>query len=201
MALLARAPRAARILTRRPSILLHVHRDGLDALAGQDRAFATELVQQTRTRMMQNLLSTSPLLQAISPDERGPLMRRLQLRSFEAGASLIVQGEPVPGLHLIASGQVRIVHHDAEQELHLAKLGPGQSVGEIGLVLRRSAGAEVVADYPTVTLYMGKETLMGLIEEAPRLLAELYALAVGRDEETSRAVSEEAASVTELIPV
>ena len=70
----------------------------------------------------------------------------------------------------------------------IATLGVGETVGEVALVLRRKANADVVAVHPTVTLWLPKDELLDLVRHHPQILAGLYFLAIERDEETSTAL-------------
>jgi cAMP-dependent protein kinase regulator len=201
MALLSRAPRAASVITRRPSILLVGRKDALDAVAEREPEVAVELATHCRRRMVQNLVRTSPILSAVQPDERPALVERFETRVYEKGDKLISEGGNPTGLHLIASGEVAVVRLESGEPFVLATLGPGDIVGEVALVLRRSSSADVVAVHPTVTLHLATEKFMSLIREHPTILAELYELAVKRDDETRSIVAQEAASADDYVLV
>ena len=79
----------------------------------------------------------------------------------------------------------------------IATLGVGETVGEVALVLRRKANADVVAVHPTVTLHLPREDFLDLIRDHPAILAGLYLAAVERDEETSSVLSSAAAAPAE----
>ncbi|MFX7914659.1 cyclic nucleotide-binding domain-containing protein, partial [Acinetobacter baumannii] len=72
-------------------------------------------------------------------------------------------------------------HEDGGEGFVISTLGVGQVVGEVAVVLRRKANADVVAVTPTVTLHLPREDFMGLIREHPAIVASLYLLAVERD--------------------
>jgi CRP-like cAMP-binding protein len=201
MALLSRAPRAASVIACRPSIILVGRKDALDAVAEREPEVAIELANHCRRRMVQNLVRTSPILSAVQPDERPALVERFETRVYEKGEKLISEGENPTGLHLIASGEVAVVRIEAGEPFVLATLGPGDIVGEVALVLRRSSSADVVAVHPTVTLHLATEKFMSLIREHPTILAELYDLAVKRDDETRSIVAQEAASADDYVLV
>ena len=65
----------------------------------------------------------------------------------EAGEKVVTQGTQPEGLHLIALGEVAIVHQDKSDGTNtiVAKLGPGEVVGEVALVLRRPAITDVTS--------------------------------------------------------
>lgn len=186
MALLSRAPRAASVVACRPSILLVARRDALEQVAEKRPAVGVELAAHCRRRMVANLVRTSKVLLSVAPKERPALVERFETKVFEKGEKLIVDGKDASGLHLIASGEVAVIgREDGGENFVLATLGVGETVGEVALVLRRKANADVVAVHPTVTLHLPREDFLGLIRDHPAILAGLYFCAVERDEETS----------------
>ena len=76
-------------------------------------------------------------------------------------------------------------------------LGAGDVVGEVALVFRRDANADVVAVHPTVTLHLPREEFVSLIREHPAILHGLYILAVERDDETSSVLATSTLSVSD----
>jgi CRP-like cAMP-binding protein len=188
MALLSRAPRAARVSTTRASILLVAKRDALEAAAQRRSEVGTELAAHCRRRMVTNLARTSPVLVSVPPQERTTLVERFETRIYEKGDKLVHQGMDVPGLHLVASGEVAVVAHDGEEAMVIATLPAGETVGEVALVLRRKANADVIAVHPTVTLFLPREEFLALVQDHPAILHGLYMTAVHRDDETARAL-------------
>lgn len=197
MALLSRAPRAASVVACRPSILLVARRDALEIVAEKRPEVGIELAAHCRRRMVANLVRTSPILVAVNPNERPALVERFETKVFEKGDKLIAEGQDTSGLHLIASGEVAIVGHESGESFVLSTLATGDVVGEVALVLRRKANADVVAVHPTVTLHLPREDFLVLIREHPAILQTLYLLAVQRDEETSLVLNTSTLSVSE----
>jgi cAMP-dependent protein kinase regulator len=91
-------------------------------------------------------------------------------------------------------------HSDADTTL-VSKLGAGEVVGEIALVLRRPATADVVAAQPTITMHLPRDRFLDLIRSHPKLLTELYDLAVQRDQEISSVIAQQATQVDESVLV
>jgi CRP-like cAMP-binding protein len=146
-------------------------------------------------------MPTSPMLRAVAPEERIDLVSRFETRTYEAGEALIRRGDASSGLHLIASGEVEVVTEEGGDKLVLATLGPGEVVGEVGMILRRPAMSDVIAVHPSVTLHLSGNGFHEMLRQHPRLLAELYDLAVKRDEETSSVVAQEATSADDYVLV
>jgi cAMP-dependent protein kinase regulator len=195
MALLSRAPRAARVTTTRASILLVAKRDALESAAQKRQEVGVELAAHCRRRMVANLARTSPVLVSVPIGERTMLVERFQTRIYEKGDKLVTLGSDAPGLHLVASGEVAVVAHDGEEAIVMATLPAGETVGEVALVLRRKANADVIAVHPTVTLFLPREEFIDLIREHPAILHGLYMTAVRRDDETTRALDSSPATV------
>jgi cAMP-dependent protein kinase regulator len=72
-------------------------------------------------------------------------------------------------------------------------------LGEVALVLRRPANADVVANHPTVTLLLPRERFLETVRAHPGVFVDLYELATRRDEETSRVASLETADLDESV--
>jgi cAMP-dependent protein kinase regulator len=198
MALLSRAPRAASVIACRPSILLVARRDALEAVAEKRPEVGIELAAHCRRRMVANLLRTSKLLLSVDASERPALVERFETCVFEKGQKLIEEGSETAGLHLIASGEVAVVgHEDGGESFVIATLPVGEVVGEVALVLRRKANADVVAVHPTVTLHLPREDFLGLVREHPAILSGLYLAAVERDAETMSVLAGSTTSVND----
>jgi CRP-like cAMP-binding protein len=199
MALLSRAPRAASVVAVRPSILLVARRDALEQVAAEQPEVGGVFADQCRHRMVENLVRTSAILSAVKESARPALIDRFVTRTYEAGERVIEQGEESDGLHLIASGEVAVVHVEDGEQTMIANLGAGEVVGEVSLILRRPAGTDVIAACPTVTLHLPRDRFLELIKEHPAILAQLYELAIKREEETSSIVAQEATEVLDYV--
>jgi CRP-like cAMP-binding protein len=147
--------------------------------------------------MVANLVRTSPVLIGVKPSERPALVERFETKVYEKGEKLITEGRDAAGLHLVASGEVAVVGHEGGEPFVISTLGAGDVVGEVALVLRRKANADVVAVHPTVTLYLPREEFVSLVRDHPAILQSLYLLAVERDEETSSVMSVSSVNIAE----
>jgi len=200
MALVSDAPRAASVIAEEPAQLLVASRAALEELAKRTPQIGQQLGEFCRARMISNLVRHSAVLRAVAPADREPLMARFESCSFKAQERLVTLGSEAQGLFLLASGGVRVVGRDADgDELEVAVLGPGDVVGEISLVLRRPATADVIATHPTIALSLRREQFQEAIKQHPTLLGELYDLATKREEEMRTVVAQEALDVEEVL--
>jgi cAMP-dependent protein kinase regulator len=200
MALVSEAPRAASVRAVEPARALVVSRDALERESAIEPAIASELGTFCHGRMVANLVRHSSILASVEPAERASLMSRFSTRRFETGQRLVEQGTDSEGLFLIASGKVDVVSTDAEGDpIRIADLGPGEVVGEISLVLRRPATANVTASHPTVALCLSREEFQLAIKDHPALLNELYELATRREDELRSVVAQEALDIEDVV--
>ncbi|HEX7671846.1 MAG TPA: cyclic nucleotide-binding domain-containing protein [Polyangiaceae bacterium] len=197
MALLSRSPRAATVLAARPSVVLMISVQALEKVAEDAPEVGKAFAAYCHRRMVANLVRTSPLLGPLSAGERQALIERFSARTFETGQKLILQGKESDGIYVIASGEVSVCRTD--EAVVIARLGVGEVVGEVSMVFRRASNADVVADHPTMTLFLPRARFMEIVREHPTLLAQLYELAVRRDDETTSIVAQEASDADDLI--
>jgi CRP-like cAMP-binding protein len=201
MALLSSAPRTATVKACRPSIVLVGSKAALDRVAAKAPEVGRVFAEFCRRRMLDNLVRTNFILRAANPSERPALIERFSVRQFNQGERVIAQGSPPDGLHIIALGEVDVLHNDGQDATLVARLGPGEVVGEVALILRRPAITDVVAHHPTVTLFLQRDRFLGLARAHPKVFVELYELAVQRDQETATVASADATEGEDFVLV
>lgn len=81
-----------------------------------------------------------------------------------ANWSLIWEKTPADKAYLILDGEVSVRREGAE----IARLGPGDTVGESAIVSHRLRSASVVSLTPLEVLHFTAEAVNGLIEASPR---------------------------------
>ncbi len=195
MALLSQLPGAASVIATRPSILLVARREALEAVVDKHPEVAVELSAHCRRQSVANLGWASPVVVAIPARDRAALVERFQTRMFEAGDRLVEMGESALGLHLIVSGEIAVVAHEAGERVVLANLTAGETVGEVELVLCRNAAADAIAVRPTATLFLQRDEFFALVQDHPAILHGLYGIAVRRHGETSLALEAGSAAI------
>ncbi|HEX2876837.1 MAG TPA: cyclic nucleotide-binding domain-containing protein [Polyangiaceae bacterium] len=201
MALLSSAPRTATVTACRPSVVLVGSKSALDRVAAKAPEVGRVFAEFCRRRMLDNLVRTNFILKAANPSERPALIERFTVKQYNQGERIVAQGSPPDGLHIVALGEVAIVHNDGKDNTLVARLGPGEVVGEVALILRRPAITDVIAHHPTVTLFLQRDRFLGLARAHPKVFVELYELAVHRDQETATAASADAAETEDFVLV
>jgi CRP-like cAMP-binding protein len=199
MALVTDAPRAASVFAAHAALVLEAPRAALDQAAAEVPELGAQIVAFFHKRLVDNTVRTSALLSALPLNERDGLAALFETRAFDAGTTLIAEGDETPGLYLIAAGLFAVTRVEGEESLRLATLGPGMCVGEIGLVLRRPATASVIAETPGVALVLPGRRFMEVVRGRPTLLAKLYELAVQREDETRSILAVPAEEIEEVL--
>jgi CRP-like cAMP-binding protein len=200
MSLVSNGPRAASVVALEPAQVFAAPRQALATLATKEPIIGRTLGEFCHQRMIVNLIRHSTILSAVEPARRGELMNHFTPKTFAMDAVMVRQGEESGRLFLIASGGVEVRGTDAEGDtVVLAQLGAGDVVGEISLVLRQPATADVVAVHTTVALELTSERFQDAIRAYPGLLQELYELAIKRDDETRSVVAQVAVDVSDTV--
>jgi CRP-like cAMP-binding protein len=200
MSLISNGPRAASVVAVEPALVFAAPRQALATLSTKEPVIGRTLGEFCHQRMIANLIRHSSILSAVDPSQRTALIGHFTPKTFPMGAVMVRQGEEAGCLFLIASGDVEVRGTDAEGDsVVLAQLGAGDVVGEISLVLRQPATADVVAVHTTVALELTSERFQEAIRAYPGLLQELYELAIKRDDETRSVVAQAAVDVSDTV--
>lgn len=115
------------------------------------------------------------LLGVIDADALPRLATRGHRRTYEKGHVVIGQADPSPSMYLILEGYVRVERSvpALARPLHIADVGPGEVVGEMGILsgVARSATVTALTDLVVVEL-SHDDTLRALVEvpDLPQVL-------------------------------
>ena len=138
---------------------------------------------QQRQRVAE--LSKVPLFANCSKRDLARLLSRVRTESVDAGHTLFVEGAPSANLYVILSGSA-IVRKNGRR---IARLGPGDVVGELSVILGGPRTATVEADTPIEWLVLDRESLRQAIDEVPGLgWKVLQSVAARLDEASARSV-------------
>lgn len=116
------------------------------------------------------------------------LIRFGKLRTFKDNEALMRQGEPSTSIHFILEGQVRVERQRRSDEspVQLARLGSGEIVGEMGVMVDLPRSATVLALQPTTTLELDAPSFERAARAFPilhRVLAKLLSERLRRTSE------------------
>ncbi|XBS70141.1 cyclic nucleotide-binding domain-containing protein [Acerihabitans sp. KWT182] len=80
------------------------------------------------------VLNTVSALRMLSEDDRAALGEKMRLTLFCAGETILEQGVVPEELLIIESGVVSVSAGPREEELEVGRMGPGEVMGETGIV-------------------------------------------------------------------
>jgi CRP-like cAMP-binding protein len=169
MALVSAAPRSATVTAVTDTDLLEFDRDALSAAAKDVAPLAAVLDKFTRERLLNNLMSISPLFRPLDRKQRLDLVRRFTAHDVAPGVQIIGEGQPGRGLFVLLSGEVDVSKIDGDHKVLLATLRPGDVFGEISLLHDEPATASVTAARLSTVLFLAKDIFQRLSAAFPEI--------------------------------
>jgi len=88
-------------------------------------------------------LTKTRIFQGLSAMDSATLADAGVERSLMAGTALVHAGEPADGFYVVLAGRFHVL--SAEHGAAIGEIGPGETVGEMGLVTATPRSADVVA--------------------------------------------------------
>jgi CRP-like cAMP-binding protein len=96
-------------------------------------------------------------------------------RSYHEGEPVFLSGEPATGMYLILHGEAKIMRRQPDGEnIEVASIGPGETVGEVSLLLEQPHSATVVAKSQIDVLLLTRSRLEDLKRSNPAAALRLY---------------------------
>jgi CRP-like cAMP-binding protein len=117
-----------------------------------------------------DLLARSVLFAPLSETEWASIEKQLVRQRFEKDEYLFFEGDPAAWLVFVAEGQVKMIKHsESGRETILATFGPGQIVGEVGVLIGETYPATAQALEPSLTLSLRRDEYVALVRSHPDL--------------------------------
>jgi CRP-like cAMP-binding protein len=140
-------------------------------------------------------LNQNILFAPLPDEEQSRVEKQLVRRTFEKDEYLFFEGEPAEWLVFVAQGRVKMIKHsESGRETILATFGPGQIVGEVGVLVGDVYPATAQALEPTTTLGLRRAEYVDLVRGHPDLawaLIEELGRRLQRAHETIRSLAVE----------
>ena len=135
-------------------------------------------------------LKAVSLFGSLSPRFLNGIAKACTERSFDAGETIVRQGNPGVGLFVIVSGSVKIVKTNEKGErLELATHGAGEVIGELSVLDGAERTADVVAVDKTVCLVLSSWDFRSFMDSHPEVALEILPVVVRRFRETNAALT------------
>ncbi|MBN1142689.1 MAG: Crp/Fnr family transcriptional regulator [Deltaproteobacteria bacterium] len=122
-------------------------------------------------------IAAIPLFEGLSPEQSQALAAIARQSSFQKGERIFSEGDEGRGLHVVASGKVRVFKLSPagkEQILHI--FGPGDPFGEIALFSGRSFPAHAEAHDDCEVLFFPRREFAACIAADPSLAFNMLAV-------------------------
>ncbi|MEM7413596.1 MAG: Crp/Fnr family transcriptional regulator [Myxococcota bacterium] len=112
--------------------------------------------------------------------------RRYYQRTLSPGETVFETGDPGDQLYVIQSGEVELIRETEARERVVARLGPGDFFGELGVVLGERRNARAIAVNTTRVIALDRDTLEGMCLEEPVIAIRMIRVLVSRLIEAER---------------
>lgn len=98
---------------------------------------------------------------------------RMQQASFDAGEFVFRQGAESDAFYIVLEGEADVVATGAEGPVSLARLGPGEFFGEMGLLRSETRSASVLAHTELKLIRIEREVFLETVARSPEALWDL----------------------------
>ena len=170
MAMLSGAPRTATIAAEVETHVLEVSDKVLRSLVQKHPQVTTTLKNFYRQRLLNNVMTISPLFKGFDAGERKTLMERFKMRQAAVGEVLVNQGTKSDGLYVVLHGAVNVTAKAPSGAVDLARLKEGDIFGEMSLLTHKPSIATVTAAVPSLVLKLPREQFNEMILTHPQIL-------------------------------
>ena len=116
-------------------------------------------------------IRTIDLFSGLSREDIAKILGRLEEKSFNAGTTVLSQGDQGDSFYIIQSGAVQVVlEGGGGRRESIAVLGPGESFGEMALLSGEPRSATIITVKDTTVWRLSREAWHELIEKYPTWL-------------------------------
>jgi small-conductance mechanosensitive channel len=110
------------------------------------------------------------LFEPLPVEKRNELERQLACRALQIGDVLFAQGDTEASLFIIGAGVLEVSREDKHDTIVIGRIGPGDYLGEIGMLTGAAHAATAKALTPSLVYELRKEFVAPLIKDDPNLL-------------------------------
>lgn len=167
MALLSTAPRSATVTAVEDCDLLEFDREALASASAAARELGTALLTFARERLLNNVMRTSGIFQALDFEQQRALFKYFTAVDVLEGERIIEQGQASAGLYVVLRGSVAVTRQDGDTITPLARLGMGEMFGEIAILNDAPTTASVHAAEPSAVLFLARAYVERLMAGVP----------------------------------
>ncbi|MCB9593912.1 MAG: cyclic nucleotide-binding domain-containing protein [Sandaracinaceae bacterium] len=131
------------------------------------------------------IIESSHLFKTLDEDGRRELIRTGYVISYDPGQTLMKQGDIGSTMYLLMRGRVSVeTDKGAGSSIHLAELGRGACIGEVGVLTGSPRTATVKAIDDVKVIAFEKHRVQRVIDAHPKVRKLLEAMIEGRARDT-----------------
>lgn len=117
-----------------------------------------------------NFLLNLPLFDSFNVDELGILAKHMSYVHLNTGEYLFVEGDKGNFMGFVVSGLLEVLKKsDSGENIVIARLTKGSSIGEMSLIDKSTRSATVVAKQPTIMVTLTEKGFTILTKKSPTL--------------------------------
>ena len=134
------------------------------------------------------MLTVMPLFRPVPLPELVSMTRGAIDQVYGPGQVIVREGTPANSLFVVVSGRVRVTDtgRNAQSELLLSELGPGEVFGEVSVLRNQPRAATIVSLERTHCLLLESSQFLATVEACPALAFGLLQVLAGRLSEADR---------------
>ena len=114
-------------------------------------------------------LHTAVLFKALNDDELNVVIDAMEEKKFDAGATIITEGETGSVLYLVGEGQLdcsKLLGPNNDQPTHLRNYEQGEAFGELALLYNAPRAATIVSATPVTLYQLDRNTFNHIVKDA-----------------------------------
>ncbi len=192
MALIHTRPRSATVRSTLPVDMIEITGEHVAVAAQTSPEIAAELERVAAQRILLRVFDGTLLFDSVPRSDRFALVQRMTFHGLAPGESVLEEGAEPTGLFLVASGTVSVTKTLGDGELlELERLGPGEFIGEIGLLNKVEATATVTAIERTTVFHLDLVAFDELMTTYDEACSHVQGIARARLHQTQTAINGE----------
>lgn len=138
-----------------------------------------------------SLLSGSSLFCELSTDELNELAQHAEWRSFPARQVILQQGSTSQEMYAVLRGRLKVKRETNDgREATLGLLEPGEVFGELAMLDSEPRTATVETLEPCELLVLGRDAVIGFLENHPKVMRQLILMLCQRLRSTDQLVQD-----------
>jgi len=171
--------RTATVRAKQATVVYKLSRDAFAALTESHSKVMRKVVRRMSDRLQRirfrTVMRASRIFKDLGEDVLTDLESEMKLRTVASGETLCHQGDPADSLFVVISGRLRIwLNRPGAGSLFLNEVGPGDSVGEMGVITGSPRAADVRAIRDTTVAEMPKDAMEKLLRRYPEVINRLF---------------------------